>query len=317
MMGSEGAQVLAVRDATKVYAGTEALAGVSLSVADGEIVGLLGPNGAGKSTLLEAIVGARPLDGGSIAVCGVDVRRDRAGTAEKVALQPQGSALFKHLTVRECLRLWGELYPAALTVAEALACVDLGEQAEKQVRSLSGGQQQRLRLGLALIGDTDLVMFDEPTVGLDPVVRDQVWDVIRARSARGAVLLATQMMDEAEALCDRVVILVRGRILCEGTVDDLIGTHGHDGSATFLTEHPVAESRLCELDGVVWASVRTVGRDHSVRLVTRDQGATRSAIARAGLDARRYRSGGPSFRDVFLTVVGEAAVGAENQEETT
>ena len=308
-------RILDVRDAQKRYGDFIALDGVSIHVDDGELVGLLGPNGAGKTTLLESIVGARTLESGTVVSCGIDVRSKRVKAVEHMTLQPQGSSLFKHLTVVESVRLWRDLYPNPLVCEDALTMVGLAEMGDKRVLHLSGGQQQRLRLALALVANTELVMFDEPTVGLDPLVREHVWDVIKERSRRGAGLLATQMMDEAEALCDRVIILDHGRIVCQGTVDALIAQYGYEGSISFTTQEQISTGHLQSLDGVVRASARRVAKIQSVRLITRDQVATRNAVtALLGVHARQYRKSPPTFSDVFLSVVDDPStisVGAE------
>lgn len=301
-------RVLDVEGVSQRYGANTALDDVSMHVDSGELVGVLGVNGAGKTTLLESIIGARPLGTGRIRVAGVDVGRHRHRAAAHMALQPQGSALFKHLTVTETITLWHDLYDDPMPCEDVLERVGLRELRDAKVKNLSGGQQQRLRLGLALVGNTELVMFDEPTVGLDPVVRELVWDVIRERSRYGAALLTTQLMDEAEALCDRVIILDGGRVTCQGSVDSLIREFAHDGSVSFTTESSIGLDGLRDLDGVVMATERRVGRVQSVRLITRDQTSTRRAIAASNrLDVRQYRTAPPTFSDVFLSVVSDTA----------
>lgn len=297
--------LIEVRDIVKRYGPTTALDGVSLQVDDGEVVGLLGANGAGKTTLIESIVGARTPDAGQLTVAGYDPQRQRAQAAARVAVQPQGSALFKYLTVREHLELYAAQYPSALPVAEILSAVGLQSKAARATRTLSGGQMQRLRLALALVANTPVLLLDEPTVGLDPTVRQAIWDIVRHRSGQGALLLATQMMDEAEALCSRVVVLDAGRVVADGTVSELLAAHAYEGGVAFTADADVSQDRLLALPGVTWASARSFGQSTSVRLVTSDQEATARAVrATVSFRASQYRQTAPSLTDVFFTLVG-------------
>ncbi|RLP11138.1 ABC transporter ATP-binding protein [Propionibacterium australiense] len=267
--------------------------------------GILGANGAGKTTLIESIMGARTLDKGGIEVCGLSPVRQRAECARHVSLQPQGSSLFRHLTVLESVELWASFYPGPRPADEVIAMVGLDDKRRALVRTLSGGQLQRLRLALALVGDTEVVAFDEPTVGLDPLARERTWDVIRQRAGRGAVLMATQMMDEAEALCERIVILDAGRVIAEGTVGELLDGYAGQGSLSFTTPVLASPAVLQELPGVLWASARRVGETTSVRLVSADVTRTRAAVLGSqSVRAERIRTAGPSLADVFLRLVG-------------
>ncbi len=298
--------LIRVCGASKRYGQVTALAGVDLEVFPGEVVGLLGANGAGKTTLIESIMGARRLDEGNISVCGFSPVAQREECARRMSLQPQGSSLFKHLSVTESLELWASFYPRPRQVDEIISLVDLETKRKSRVKTLSGGQQQRLRLALALIGDTEIVAFDEPTVGLDPLAREQVWDVIRQRAGRGAVVMATQMMDEAEALCDRIVIIDAGRVVAEGGVSDLLERYAGQGSISFKTTSRVDAATLKNLPGVIWASTRRVGASTSVRLVVSDMMRARAGMrASSSISAQRIKTAGPSLSDVFLRLVGK------------
>lgn len=307
--------LIRVSGAVKRYENLTALAGVDLEVFPGETVGILGTNGAGKTTLIESIVGARHLDEGSIEVCGLSPVTQREQCAKQISIQPQGSSLFKHLSVRECLELWASFYPHPHEVDEILNLVELDSKSRARIKTLSGGQQQRVRLALALIGNTEIVAFDEPTVGLDPVARELVWDVIRQRAGQGAVLMATQMMDEAEALCDRIVIMDGGKIAGSGEVDALLAKYAGQGSISFKTTDPVDAAALNDLPGVLWASAKQVGRSTNVRLVTADTARTQAALRLSKtMRAERIKSVGPSLGDVFFRLVGKELTPSMSEE---
>lgn len=298
--------LIQVSGARKQYGEIAALAEVDLEVSRGETLGILGANGAGKTTLIESIVGARELDSGEIRVCGYSPRTNRAECAARISIQPQGSALFKNLTVKETIELWASFYPAPKPVEDILELIDLQTKANIRIKHLSGGQQQRVRLGLALVGNTDVVALDEPTVGLDPLARELVWDIIRQRAGQGAVLMATQMMDEAEQLCDRVVFIDSGRVVLEGEIGDLLNNYGGEGSVLFKSQSLVDMASLENLPGVLWASARKVGSGTSVRLISSDVRATERAIHGMGPSyAERVTTRSPSLGDVFLRVVGK------------
>jgi ABC-2 type transport system ATP-binding protein len=218
--------VIAVRVAglRKSYGEHEALKGVDFTIASGEVFGLLGPNGAGKTTTVEILEGYRERDGGEVEVLGIDPQR--AGTAwrERIGVMLQSSSLYPNLTVRESLRVFAGYYTTPRTPDEVIDIVELGEKAESRVRTLSGGQQRRLDLGLALVGDPELVFLDEPTTGFDPGARRAAWDTVRNLRALGkTILLTTHYLDEAEQLADRVAVLRGGRIVREGTPAELTG----------------------------------------------------------------------------------------------
>lgn len=192
----------------------------------GEIFGILGPNGAGKTTTLEMIEGLRNPDGGSIRVAGFDPVTQTAEVKRRIGIQLQTTALFDHLSVRELVELFAALYDANGSrerIDYLIGLVSLEEKANSQVHELSGGQQQRLSISLALVNDPEVVFLDEPTTGLDPQARRNLWDVIRMIRGEGkTVVLTTHYMEEAEILCDRVAIMDTGRILSCDTPRRLI-----------------------------------------------------------------------------------------------
>jgi ABC-2 type transport system ATP-binding protein len=211
-----------VVDLRKSYRGHEALRGVTFEIGEGEVYSLLGPNGAGKTTTVEILEGYRKRDGGSVEVLGCDPERARRDFRERIGVVLQQAQLWPNLTVREIHRMFAGYYERRRDVDEVIALVGLDEKRDAKVKTLSGGQKRRLDLGIALIGDPDLVFLDEPTTGFDPAARRAAWEMIRSLRTLGkTVLLTTHYLDEAEQLSDRVAVLREGRIVREGTPTEL------------------------------------------------------------------------------------------------
>jgi len=211
-----------VSDLRKSYEDVEALRGVSFEIAAGEIFGLLGPNGAGKTTTVEILEGYRSRDGGSVTVLGEDPAKAGGAWRERIGVVLQSSSLYDTLTVAEHLALFAGYYERPREVGEVIGLVGLEEKRDSQVRTLSGGQRRRLDLGLALIGDPELVFLDEPTTGFDPEARRRAWDTIGGLRQLGkTILLTTHYLDEAERLSDRVAVLRDGEIVALGPPAEL------------------------------------------------------------------------------------------------
>ena len=215
---------IAVRDIRKSYGASEALRGVSFEIEEGEVFGLLGPNGAGKTTTIEILEGYRTRDGGEVDVLGFDPERAGSAFRERIGVVLQQSQLWPNLTVAETLRMFAGYYEHPRKVDEVIALVGLTEKRDARVKTLSGGQKRRLDLGIALVGDPDLVFLDEPTTGFDPAARRAAWEMIRSlRSLGKTILLTTHYLDEAEQLADRLAVLREGVIIQEGTPAELTG----------------------------------------------------------------------------------------------
>jgi ABC-2 type transport system ATP-binding protein len=213
---------ITVRGLRKSYDGQVALRGIDFEIRTGEVFGLLGPNGAGKTTTIEILEGYRKRDAGEVEVLGVDPQHAGRAWREKVGVVLQSSSLYPNLTVRESLRTFGGYYERSRDVNEVIEIIGLGEKADARVRTLSGGQKRRLDLGLALVGDPELIFLDEPTTGFDPGARRTAWETIRnLRSLGKTILLTTHYLDEAEQLADRVAVLRDGEIIREGTPSEL------------------------------------------------------------------------------------------------
>jgi ABC-2 type transport system ATP-binding protein len=213
---------IAVRGLRKSYGALEAVRGVDFEIEEGEVFGLLGPNGAGKTTTVEILEGYRSRDAGDVSVLGHDPQRPGPEFRQRIGVVLQQSELWPNLTVQEVHRAFAGYYERPRDVDEVIDLVGLDEKRGARVKTLSGGQKRRLDLGVALVGDPDLIFLDEPTTGFDPAARRAAWEMIRSlRSLGKTVLLTTHYLDEAEQLADRVGVLRDGRIVRIGTPREL------------------------------------------------------------------------------------------------
>jgi ABC-2 type transport system ATP-binding protein len=204
------------------YGETEAVRGIDLEVATGEIFAFLGPNGAGKTTTVEILEGYRKRTGGEVRVLGEDPESAGRGWRDRIGIVLQSNSLDPYLTVRESIELYAGYFSHPRAVEEVVGLVGLEEKADSRARKLSGGQQRRLDVGMALVGDPELLFLDEPTTGFDPSARRQFWEVIESLRALGkTIFLTTHYMDEAQRLADRVTIIAGGLIVARGTPEDL------------------------------------------------------------------------------------------------
>jgi ABC-2 type transport system ATP-binding protein len=278
-------------DLRKSYDGVEALRGISFEVAEGEVFGLLGPNGAGKTTTVEILEGYRHRDAGTVSVLGSDPGEAPRELRERIGVVLQQSELTPLLTVHEVHRLFAGYYTNPRDVDEVIALVGLTEKRNARVRTLSGGQKRRLDLGVALVGDPDLVFLDEPTTGFDPAARRSAWEMIRSlRSLGKTVLLTTHYLDEAQQLADRVAVLRAGVIVSIGTPAELIG----DTRKTEISYRRDGERVVIETDEP-----------------TRVLHELTAEAVRAGLELERLEVHRPTLEDVYLELVDEEAGGAQ------
>jgi ABC-2 type transport system ATP-binding protein len=215
---------IAVRGLRKSYGALEAVRGIDFDVQRGEVFGLLGPNGAGKTTTVEILEGYRKRDEGEVEVLGTDPARAGGDWREQIGVVLQSSAMYETLTPAEMLRLFAGYYREPRPVDEVIELVGLQEKRDERVRRLSGGQRRRLDLGLALVGDPELIFLDEPTTGFDPGARRRAWETIRGLRGLGkTILLTTHYLDEAEQLADRVAVLSQGQVVASGAPAELTG----------------------------------------------------------------------------------------------
>jgi ABC-2 type transport system ATP-binding protein len=242
-----------VRGLRKSYGRALAVEDVSFTVGAGEIVGILGPNGSGKTTTVECLQGLRRADGGHVRVLGLDPRTQVETLRRRIGCQLQDAALPDRLRVGEAVRLFAAVGGRPVDVAAVLADWGLADKRRASFGNLSGGQRQRLFVALALVNQPELVFLDEMTTGLDPAARRDTWRLVeRVRELGAAIVLVTHFMDEAERLCDRLVVLRSGRVVATGTPAELVRRHGGGITATFSTELPDAPlAALPGVDGVV------------------------------------------------------------------
>jgi len=219
------AATLRVRGLRKRYRDVVAVDGLDLDVHAGECFGLLGPNGAGKTTTIEICEGLTEADAGDVQVLGLTWAEDQRELRQRLGIQLQDTQLTDKLTVAETLRLFRSFYRQGMDADAVIALVQLTDKRSSRISELSGGQKQRLALACALVGGPDVLFLDEPTTGLDPQARRQLWDLIRVFKREGrTIVLTTHYMDEAEQLCDRVGIMDHGRIIALGTPDELMAS---------------------------------------------------------------------------------------------
>jgi ABC-2 type transport system ATP-binding protein len=236
---------ISVQGLTKSYGTFQALRGIEFQVRRGEVLALLGPNGAGKTTAVEILEGYRKRDAGHVSVLGVDPELRDRGLRAKVGIVLQECAVDPYLTVTEVLTQRAGLYPSPRGVGEVIELVGLEEKVRARVKTLSGGQQRRLDLGMALIGDPQLIFLDEPTTGFDPSARREAWDVVRGLCAEGrTVVLTTHYMDEAQALADTVTVIAAGRVVASGPPDTLGGRDHGETTVRFVLPAGVSTADL-------------------------------------------------------------------------
>jgi len=246
-----GESVILVEDLYKTYGTVRALRGVSFDVREGEVFGLLGPNGAGKTTTVEILEGLRMPDRGTAQVCGLNPETASDNLKEVIGAVLQSTALPSKLRVKEALELFANFYPHRADVDQLLRRFQLEEKAHAFYSELSGGQKQRLALAMALVNDPQVVFLDEPTAGLDPQVRREIYDIIEElRRSKKTVLLTTHYIEEAERLCDRVAIVDHGRVMALGTPRELKQKSAGTTRLEVRLARPAANGSLAHLEGV-------------------------------------------------------------------
>jgi len=312
-------QAVNFSDVVKNYQGpasetVPAVDGLDLTIETGEIFSLLGPNGAGKTTSIEMMVGLRRPTSGTVSTLGFDPVVDRDEIRRRVAVQPQRAAVFDQQSVAELLQVWASFYDDPDDVEAVIAQMGLQSSRHVRIRKLSGGQQQRLLVGLALISRPQLLVLDEPSTGLDPNAREELWAAIRdlQRSGR-TVVLSTHSMEEAEILSNRIAILDHGRLVALGTPDALVSRHAPETTVTFTVDRAIGLGWLGQpgfgevttqegADGTR-VTIRTLDSDLVLTEVGRQTGAHGIQIHGAGLDG------------VFRTVTGHGFNQADDEPE--
>jgi ABC-2 type transport system ATP-binding protein len=308
MAESVAISALRVRNLRKVYKDVVAVDGLELEVRLGECFGLLGPNGAGKTTTVEICEGLIAPDSGEVEVLGMRWNSDAEQLRQRLGIQLQDTQLSEKLTVLETVRLFRSFFRQGPETSEVIALVQLEEKRKSRVGSLSGGQKQRLALACALVGDPDFLFLDEPTTGLDPQARRQLWDLIEQFKLAGrTILLTTHYMDEAERLCDRVAIMDHGRRIALGTPRELIASIGAEqlvefsaGSAAKALDVPA----LRRIEGI--RDVRTENGNVCMQVTElhRAVPSLLDELARQGVSLTELRTHSATLEDVFVTLTG-------------
>ena len=297
--------VLTVAELAKRYGDVVAVDGISFDVPRGETFGLLGPNGAGKTTTLEMIEGLRKPDHGTITLLGMDAVRKRSAVQQRIGVQLQTQGLWPELTVEETLRAFAALFRDTVPVAVLLDRFALVEKRRALVKGLSGGQKQRLSIATALVNDPEIVFLDEPTTGLDPSARQSFWDLIRDLQRDGkTVIVTTHYMEEAEALCDRVAIMDRGRVMAMDSPRALVRGLDFDSTVECSFRSAVDEAALKQL-----SAVHDVKReDGAYFLFTGDVSVTLAGLMEirdaAGERAQSLHVRTATLEDVFISLTG-------------
>ena len=301
---------LQVQGLRKAYGERQAVAGVSFSVAPGEMLGLLGPNGAGKSTTVGMVCGLTPPDAGTVSVAGITLAQDEMGFKRRVGLVPQELALFEDLPAQANIELFGALYGLGgaahkQRAAEVLAMVGLADRARDKPGTFSGGMKRRLNIACALVHDPDVLLLDEPTAGVDPQSRNAIFDNLEALKRAGkALVYTTHYMEEAERLADRIVIVDHGQVVATGTLPELLATLPAANTLQLDIEGTLDPQGLLALPGVHAARLDASRLSLALDDLTRDAPGVWQAVAAAGLQVRHVSSGRANLEDVFLALTG-------------
>jgi len=305
-MTKEAEYAIEVEKLTKRYGDLLAVNDISFNVRKGEVFALLGPNGAGKTTTVEIIDTIRTPTSGKASILGMDVTKKKHDIVPRIGVLPQGFSSFDRITVRETIQYYSRLFCCRNTNVDGLIeLVNLKDKTQDQYKNLSGGLKQRLGIAIALVNDPEVIFLDEPTTGLDPRARREVWKVLLGLKEKGnTVFLTTHYMEEAEFLADTVAIISKGKIIAMGSPEELIESNAN---YLVLTLKPVDEKAIEIVRKMGFEPVRGNHRDIKVRVENMDDvqkilnTIKDAAAALLSLDVRK-----PNLEDVFLKLTGEA-----------
>ncbi|MGI8990079.1 MAG: ATP-binding cassette domain-containing protein [Bryobacteraceae bacterium] len=300
--------LLQIRGLHKAFKDVAAVDGVDLEVHSGECFGLLGPNGAGKTTTIEICEGLISPDSGKVELFGLRWKTDSRKLRQRLGIQLQETQLSEKLTVEETIRLFRSFYLGGASVSDIIAMVQLQEKRKARVGNLSGGQKQRVAMACALAGDPDLIFLDEPTTGLDPHARRQVWELIENLKKVGrTIILTTHYMEEAERLCDRVAIMDRGKIIALGTPRELIDSIGVAHMVEFAVDGRSLDLAILQaIEGVRAARTESGGYELQVAELHRTVPALLAELARRDIPVTELRTHSATLEDVFVSFTGRS-----------
>jgi ABC-2 type transport system ATP-binding protein len=296
---------ISARSLRKRYPDVVAVDGLDLEVVRGECFGLLGPNGAGKTTTIEILEGLTAPDEGEVEILGMSWKRDGAAIREAIGISLQETRLADKLTVEETVALFRSFYREGRDPATLLGQLSLLEKKKARVEKLSGGQKQRLAVACALVGDPEILFLDEPTTGLDPQSRLQLWEqVTDFRANGGTVLLTTHYMDEAERLCDRIAIVDKGRVIAQGTPPQLIASLNAPNVIEFAADPMPAEADLAVLPGMKGLHRRGPNWLLNVDALSETVPALLGHLERSGMRLSHLSTHRATLEDVFVALTG-------------
>ena len=301
-------KVISVESLNKRFGDLAAVDDISFNVRRGEVFGILGPNGAGKTTTLECIEGLQEPSSGRISVLGTEIARDPNTVKERIGVQLQASAYFDYLTLTEILELFGRFYSRRVPPAKLLSTVGLEDKANTTVGKLSGGQQQRFTIAATLVNDPEVVFLDEPTAGLDPQARRNLWDFVQSINSQGrTIVLTTHYMEEAEFLCNRVAIMDQGRIVTLDTPTNLVRSLPAPYEVRASTLNEFSSNDLTDLDSVTEV---LDDQNQGFRLRSSDAASTMPAlmdwVAKNDIKLTHLEVTPANLEDVFLSLTGRA-----------
>jgi ABC-2 type transport system ATP-binding protein len=309
--------VILVEDLRKRYGDFEAVRGIDFAVEAGELVAFLGPNGAGKTTTVEILEGYRKATSGRVEVLGTDPSAGGPTFRQRVGIVLQEAGLLPYLTVRETVDAWRRMYPHPLGTREALDLVGLTEKAAVLTKNLSGGEKRRLDLALGTIGRPELLFLDEPTTGFDPAARRQAWELIRQLVGGGTtVFLTTHYLDEAQELADRVIVISRGLVVAEGSLEDLRGVHGDAAHIHFALPDSLSSRVLPDFGSRTEVFVGDRHVEIVTPAVTRTLHALTTWALERDIELDQLSVERPSLEDLYLRIVGEEPPSAKQLVDT-
>lgn len=304
--------VIKVKNLVKVYGELRAVDDITFDIEKGEVFAFLGPNGAGKTTTVEMIETLRTPTSGSIEILGMDVKKDRIEILKRIGVLPQEFSSFDRLTVEETIKYYADLFSADCDVNGLINLVNLDEHRKQLYMNLSGGLKQRVGIAVSLVNDPEIVFLDEPTTGLDPRARHDVWDVISGLRKEGkTIFLTTHYMEEAEVLADYIAIISKGKIIAYGTTNELIDKHfktinvtikGADKDVSQIAKDMAMPIKSTENGNV---TVEAAGNDQIVEFLNALKA---KGVSYMSMDIRK-----PNLEELFLVLTGESLI-TEEQE---
>ena len=300
-------EAVQVEGLVKRFGSVTAVDGISFNVRRDEIFGILGPNGAGKTTTLELIEGLQKPTQGRVTVLGMNVFEKPAQVKARIGVQLQSSAYHDYLSLKEVLTLFGNFYPTRVAPDDLLAQVGLLDRANSRVSQLSGGQKQRFTVAASLVNSPELVILDEPTTGLDPQARRNLWELIRDIHRQGVtVVLTTHYMEEAQALCDRLAIMDRGQLVAVDSPGDLINQLEATYTVKLVVDKPLTQAQVASLNGDGELAQSLDGNTYLLRLrnTPKGLGPILDEIARSDINLDHLEVTPVTLEDVFLELTG-------------